>query len=518
MDNLAHTLMFQGTASHVGKTTLVAGMCRLLANMGYSVAPFKAQNMSLNSYVTADGFEIARAQALQAFAAGVPPSVDMNPILLKPKGNCVSQIVLRGKPYMDVKAGSYYDEFALKLGLSVVRESLESLLEKFDVVIIEGAGSAAEPNLYDRDIANMRVAKLARSPVLLVADIDLGGAFASLLGTLDILSAEDNAMVKGFILNKFRGELSLLEPALKFLKKKTGRPVVGVIPHLGDLRLPSEDSVSIGSLNLSGSVDVAVIRLPSISNFTDVESLALNPDARIRYVSQVDNLGQPDLIIIPGSKNTVSDTEWLRSTGLARAIKDYAAKGAGWVVGICGGYEILGKRIVDPYAIEGDSPGEHEALGLLDAVTVFRKYEKVTRLVEFRLGDRLPTILRGLEGELFEGYEIRMGEVILGEGAQPLLKVRPKGSLGAHWEAAGACSKDFRVLGTSVHGFFDNPTLTARVLSALKKSRPQSAPVRPQDVWESELNKVAKAIRENMDLNYVFRIMGLHEHARKIPA
>jgi adenosylcobyric acid synthase len=514
---LGSTLMFQGTASHVGKTTLVAGMCRLLANMGYRVAPFKAQNMSLNSYVTPDGFEIARAQALQAFAAGVPPSVDMNPILLKPKGKGVSQIVLRGKPYMDVRAGSYYDEFTLDLGLRVVRESLESLLKRFEVVIIEGAGSAAEPNLYDRDIANMRVAKIAGSPVLLVADIDLGGAFASLLGTLDILRAEDRALVKGFIINKFRGELSLLEPALKFLRKTTGKRVVGVIPHLGDIRLPSEDSVSIADINPSGSVDVAVIRLTSISNFTDVESLALNPNVKIRYVTRTEDLGRPDLLVIPGSKNTVSDIEWLRRTGLSSALKAYACSGEGWIVGICGGYEILGRRIVDPYAIEGDSPGEHEALGLLDVVTVFRKYEKTTRLVEFKFVGEPPDILRGLDEARFEGYEIRMGEVVLGGGALPLLRARPKGRVNAPWEVAGAWSNTYKALGTSVHGFFDNPVLVARMLRALGRGRAMAAARRPEDVWDSELNRVAETIRANMDLKYVFRLMGLRRSAHAAP-
>jgi len=513
---LASTLMFQGTASHVGKTTLVAGMCRLLANMGYRVAPFKAQNMSLNSYVTTDGFEIARAQALQAFAAGVPPSVDMNPILLKPKGKGVSQIVLRGKPYMDVKAGSYYDEFALGLGLRVVRESLESLLERFEVVIIEGAGSAAEPNLYDRDIANMRVAKIAGSPVLLVADIDLGGAFASLLGTLDILRAEDRALVKGFIINKFRGELSLLEPALKFLRETTGKRVVGVIPHLGDIRLPSEDSVSIANINPSGRVDVAVIRLSSISNFTDVESFALNPNVKVRYVASVEDLGRPHIVVIPGSKNTVADTEWLRRTRLFDALRAYADSGVGWIVGICGGYEILGKRIVDPYGIEGDAPGEYKALGLLDVVTVFRKYEKTTRLVEFKFEGESPDIVKGLEGARFEGYEIRMGEVVLGGGALPLLKARPKGRVDAPWEVAGAWSNTYKVLGTSVHGFFDNPPLVARILRALGRGTRRVTSLRAEDVWDSELNRVAETIRVNMDLKYVFRLMGLRRPTRTV--
>jgi len=510
---LASTLMFQGTASHVGKTTLVAGMCRLLANMGYRVAPFKAQNMSLNSYVTADGFEIARAQALQAFAAGVPPSVDMNPILLKPKGRSVSQIVLRGKPYMDVEAGSYYDGFALELGLKVVKESLESLLKRFEVVVIEGAGSAAEPNLYDRDIANMKVAKIAGSPVLLVADIDFGGAFASLLGTLDILRAEDRALVKGFIVNKFRGEISLLEPALKFLRETTGKRVVGVIPHLGELKLPSEDSMSIANINPKGSVDVAVIRLPSISNFTDVESLGLNPNVKVRYVASVEHLGRPHLIVIPGSKNTVSDVQWLKRIRLFDAVKAYADSGLGWIVGICGGYEILGKRIVDPYAIEGDAPGDHEALGLLDVVTVFQKYEKTTRLVEFKFEGESPDIVSGLEGTVFEGYEIRMGEVVLGSEVSPLLKVRPKGRVNAQWEVAGAWSNTNKALGTSVHGFFDNPTLVARMLRALGRGTGKPTPRRPEDVWDSELNRVAETIRVNMDLKYVFRLMGLKRPA-----
>jgi len=502
--------MFQGTASHVGKTTLVAGMCRLLSNMGYRVAPFKAQNMSLNSYVTPDGLEIARAQALQAFAARVTPSVDMNPILLKPKGNGMSQVVLRGKPYMDVGAGEYYSDFSLKVGLKVVEESLRTLLEKFDVVVIEGAGSAAEPNLYDRDIANMKVARLVGAPVLLVADIDFGGAFASILGTLDILSEEDKELVKGFVINKFRGERRLLEPALEFLERRTGKRVIGVLPHLGELQLPSEDSLSIRDLNPSGSVDVAVVRLPSISNFTDVEALALNPSVKVRYVSKPEELGAPNLVVIPGSKNTVSDLEWMRSNGLGEALRRYAHSRMGWMLGICGGYEILGRKITDPYGVEGTSPGVHEGLGLLDVETVFEGYRKTTRLVEFQvLGESVPAIFEGLKGRVFEGYEIRMGKIVLGKGAKPIFWVRPKGVEGADWEAGGVWRADSKIVGTTIHGLFDNPDLTACVLNSIGRPLHAASRSRPEDVWDAQLNALAEALKENFDLEYVFGLIGV---------
>lgn len=504
---MGSAIMFQGTASHVGKTTLVAAMCRLLADMGYRVAPFKAQNMSLNSYVTADGHEIARAQALQAFAARVAPEVDMNPILLKPKGGGVSQVVLRGKPYMDIGVGPYYAEFALGVGLRVVEESIRRLLSRFDVVVIEGAGSAAEPNLYDRDIANMRVARIARSPVLLVADIDLGGAFASILGTLDILREEDRELVKGFVINKFRGDRTILEPAIRYLEERTHRRVVGVIPHLGELALPSEDSLSIRGFNPAGKVDVAVLRLPSISNFTDIEALALNGAAKVRYVSGAQDLGSPHLVVLPGSKNTVEDLAWLRSTGLFGALRRYVLRDEGWVVGVCGGYEMLGKRIVDPHGIEGLSPGTHEGLGLLDVETRFEEYRKVTRLVEFRFGKETPTILKGLQG-VFEGYEIRMGRTLLGRGARPLVFARPKGS-GGEWEVAGAWSPNHRVFGTSIHGFFDDPQIAQTLLVGLGGPRGGPGAKRPEQVWDEQLNRLAEVLRANMDLEYVFGLMGL---------
>ncbi len=507
---MASTIMFQGTASHVGKTTLVAGMCRLLSRMGYRVAPFKAQNMSLNSYVTPEGHEIARAQALQAFAAGVEPTVDMNPILLKPKGMGVSQVVLRGKPYMDLEAGSYYADFALKVGLEVVGESLRSLMDAFDVVVIEGAGSAVEPNLYDRDIANMRVARLVGSPVLLVADIDLGGAFASILGTLDILREQDRDMVRGYVINKFRGERRLLEPAIEYLESRTSRRVLGVIPHLGQLMLPSEDSVSIGNMNPRGAVDVAVLRLPSISNFTDVEALALNSAVRLRYVGGPHEFGSPKLLVIPGSKNTVSDLEWLKSTGLADTVKRYALRGSGWTLGICGGYEMLGKRIVDPLGVEGTEPGDHDALGLLDVTTFFEDYTKTTRRVDFQVtGDPLPQILGGLVGHTFRGYEIRMGRIRVGSAAKRFLLLRPTGSHDAAWEVGGVWDPATRVLGTSVHGFFDDPMVTTSVLEALGGQVGRTHVASPQELWDAELDRIARALKENMDLDAVLQLMGL---------
>jgi len=313
--------MIQGTASYVGKTTFVAAMCKILSVAGYRVAPFKAQNMSLNSYVTRDGKEISRAQAFQAFAAGIEPRAEMNPILLKPKGEMQSQVVLLGQPYGDFQAKGFYEDFAMKEGLKVVRESLERLLREFDVVVIEGAGSPAELNLYDYEIANMRVAELFHSPVLLLGDIDRGGVFASLVGTLTLLRPEHRELVKGLIINKFRGDASILEPGLKDVERITGKPVLGVVPYVESLDLPWEDSLSLETSTAAagGKIELAIIKLPLISNSTDFDSLR-TAGASIRFVRSVEELDRPDAIIIPGTKNTVQDLRWMKSQGLDREI------------------------------------------------------------------------------------------------------------------------------------------------------------------------------------------------------
>ncbi|WP_281885245.1 cobyric acid synthase [Paenibacillus sp. YYML68] len=396
----AAVLMLQGTASDVGKSLLTAALCRILLQDGKRVAPFKSQNMSLNSYVTPDGKEIGRAQGMQADACRIAATTDMNPILLKPKKDMVSQVVVHGKPYKDLDARTYREQY-LPEAEAVVKEALERLRLSCDVVVLEGAGSPAEVNLKSRDIVNMRLAGWADAPVLLIADIDRGGVFASLVGTLEILTLEERDRVKGFIINKFRGDVTLLKPGLDWLEAKTGKPVLGVIPYLPELGLEDEDSASLerklsagtvqteelaGSKEASGEatpasspkLDIVVIRHPRLSNFTDIDPLLQEPDVRVRFVSSAAEFGQPDAVIVPGSKNTVDDLLYLRSVGLDRAIAKMAAAD-GWVVGICAGYQMLGRRLLDPLLVESDQP-ELAGLGLFPTETVFAAEKRTIRV------------------------------------------------------------------------------------------------------------------------------------------
>ncbi|WP_324617844.1 cobyric acid synthase [Cohnella cholangitidis] len=327
----ARTLMIQGTASDVGKSIITTALCRILVQDGLSVAPFKSQNMSLNSYVTPDGKEIGRAQGMQADACGIPATTDMNPILLKPTTDRASQVVVHGKPYRTMDAFSYRREYLAEAGI-IVREALDRLRGEHDVVVLEGAGSPAEINLKDRDIVNMRMAGWANAPVILVADIDRGGVFASIVGTLELLEPEERARVKGFIINKFRGDVALLQPGLDWLEQRTGKPVLGVIPHIDSLKLESEDSLSIQKLASAKNsnealLDIAVLRFPRIANFTDIDPLIAEQDTSVRYVTRREEFGNPDAVVLPGSKNTAEDLLFLRETGLDRLLLDYREQG-----------------------------------------------------------------------------------------------------------------------------------------------------------------------------------------------
>lgn len=375
----AKTIMLQGTASNVGKSALIAAVCRIFVQDGYRVAPFKSQNMALNSFVTKDGGEMGRAQAVQAEAACVEPSFDMNPILLKPHGNSSSQVVVLGRPVGNLSAQQYHNEFAPK-ALKIINEALNRLYSSYDLIVIEGAGSPAEVNLQDREIVNMSIARLARAPVLLIADVDKGGALAAIVGTLELISPEDRDRVAGIIINKFRGDLNLFKPAVEFLEKKTGKPVLGVVPYFQGFRVQEEDTVpeDRGRAELVKEqdwVDIAVIKLPYISNFTDFDPLEDEPDVRLRYVGEVNKLGNPDLIILPGSKNTIEDLAFLYRSGLAAQIVECYRAGKP-VIGICGGFQMLGHELVDHLHVESKFP-RIEGLGLLDISTTF-SLEKVT--------------------------------------------------------------------------------------------------------------------------------------------
>jgi adenosylcobyric acid synthase len=475
--------MVQGTSSFAGKSLIAAALCRIFADRGLKVAPFKAQNTSLNSAVTPEGAEIARSQALQAMAARVEPESAMNPILLKPMGESRAQIVVRGRPYKDIEAWDYYRDFAMGEGLGIVEDAYRELEKRFDLIVMEGAGSPAEINLYDRDITNMRVARMAGSPVLLVADIDRGGVFASIYGTLALLPEEDKKRVFGVVINKFRGDIKILEPGIEQIEELTGVPVLGVVPFIEELDLPEEDSMGILGSGGTGP-DVAVVRLPRISNFTDFDALRY-AGCRVRYVKTPSELGQPDVVVIPGTKDTIGDLEWLEKTGMAGAIK--ALKGKAVVVGICGGFQLLGKTITDR---TDRSLVTAQGLGLLDVETVFEGYEKTTEQVE---GEVISTAALGgeLKGAPVRGYEIHMGRSALGEGATPFIRVGEG--------TDGAIDESGTVMGTYFHGLFDSPEFRESFLANFPdKGTEGLGDVKKE--WERSLARLAEVVRDHIDM------------------
>jgi adenosylcobyric acid synthase len=442
------SLMVLGTASHVGKSLTVAGICRFLVNQGISVCPFKSQNMSLNSYVTKNGSEIGVAQAMQAFAARVEPEADMNPVLLKPKGDRTSQVVLLGKPYRDVYIGDYYRETAYLLEQSIC--AYQRLRTKYGNVVVEGAGGAAELNLYDRDIANILLARELKLPILLVADIERGGVFAQIYGTLELLPPDIRSQVFGVIINKFRGDPGLFEDGVKKIEEITDIPVLGVVPY-APIPLPSEDSLSIGDKKAGTfPVRIAVIRLPRISNFTDFEGLEQH--AAVHYVAPGESLEGYDCVIIPGTKNTVEDLLDLWESGTAEEIIRVRNRGTP-VIGICGGYQMLGKEVLDE-GFESEK-GNYRGLGLLDIVTTFGEYKKTTVQVERRAADISP-ILSNMG--CVRGYEIHMGET------------RP-GNIREAFAGDGAASEDGLVFGTYMHGLFHNAGAVNSLLSFLHQRK-----------------------------------------------
>ncbi len=439
------SLMVLGTASHAGKSMAVAAICRILRRRGIRVAPFKSQNMSLNSFVTNDGSEIGIAQAVQAFAAGLEPGADMNPVLLKPKGEGVSQVILLGKPYRDLPIREYYRETQFLLG--EVLAAYRRLEARYGHVVVEGAGGAAEMNLYDRDIANILLARALRLPIILVGDIERGGIFAQVHGTISLLPDDIRPLVKGIVVNKFRGDPSLFEPGVRILEEITKVPVLGVVPF-ADIPLPSEDSLSIGDKRpAEGPVRIAVIRLPHISNFTDFEPLErLVP---VDYVDPGRSLAGYDCIILPGTKNTVEDLAVLRESGTGAEIQKAREKGVP-VIGICGGFQMLGKEIQDE-GIEGRGHGVYPGLGLLPAVTIFSRYEKTTRQVRVRASPVGPIL--GEMGEV-TGYEIHMGHTDRSGDREA-------------FTGDGAVSPDGLVIGTYLHGLFQNDRAVRALLSFL---------------------------------------------------
>lgn len=504
----AKVLMVQGASSSVGKSLLVAALCRIWARRGVRVAPFKAQNMSNNAAVCADGAEIGRAQAVQAFAAGVEPSADMNPLLLKPEADARSQVILLGRAWATLPAGTFYRH---KSELwPQVTAALDRLRAAYELVIIEGAGSAAELNLKAGDLVNMAVARYAQAPVLLVGDIDRGGIFAQLLGTLWLLEPEEQALVRGFLVNKFRGDIELFAEGVRILEQRGGVPVLGVIPYLRDLGIPEEDAVAIEQLrathrvkevrgDVTREVDIAVIALPRISNFDDFDPLAAEPGVHVRYVSSTAELGRPDAVILPGSKSTIADLNWLRERGLAEAIRQLADQGAA-IVGICGGYQMLGNVIRDPLHTEStldQAPG----LGLLRAETVFEG-EKDTHRARARIlwG---PGWMKNLAGTTVEGYEIHLGCT---HSVRPWLEIIERRGQSAH-TPDGAVSREGQVWGCYLHGLFENAALRRAWLSSLGwRGAPESTPV--PDVLAA-LDRLADQVEAAVDMARLEGIVGL---------
>ncbi|MSP21486.1 MAG: cobyric acid synthase [Dehalococcoidia bacterium] len=505
----APVLMLVGTASSVGKSVLVTALCRVFAQDGVRVAPFKAQNMSNNADVTPDGLEIGRAQSEQAAAAGLAPAVEMNPVLLKPHGDRTSQVVVDGRP-----AGVMHSRDFLERKRDLwphVERALDTLRARYELVIIEGAGSAAEPNLRATDIVNMRVARHAEAVTLLVGDIDRGGVFAHLLGTLEFMPPEDRALVRGFIINRFRGDSSLLTTAIHDLEARTGVPVLGVIPWLTDLRVAQEDAVALERPDVAhaleadrDAIDIAVVHLPRIANFDDFDPLADEPGVRLRYISRPGQLGTPALIVLPGTKATVADLNWLRSSGLGEAVSARHAAGTA-ILGVCGGYQMLGTRIDDPDGVEAPAGTSVTGLGLLPVTTTFAGDKRTVRAGGRALASRGPWA--GAAGAAVEGYEIHMGRTAsLPAGTD--LDVAPFLELDGHPD--GALSADGSVAGTYLHGLFHNEALRHALLAGL--GRPVEAGRATVD-REREFDRLAHHVRAHLDVDRIRQWLALREPA-----
>lgn len=505
---MARYIMLQGTSSHVGKSIITTALCRIFLQEGKRVVPFKAQNMALNSYVTADGLEMGRAQVAQAEAAGLIPMVDMNPVLLKPTGNSCSQVIINGKPVGNMSASAYHQGYSLK-AFGAVQAALKRLSTAYDVVVIEGAGSPAEVNLKAHDIVNMRVAKEVQAPVLLVADIDRGGSLAALVGTLELLDEDERALVKGLIINKFRGDISLFTPAVSFLEQKTGKPVLGVIPYIENLGIDEEDSVSLEEKHHTpskGVLQIAVIQVPKISNFTDFDSLSAEEAVSLYYVQDMESLGTPDMIILPGSKNTTEDMQWLWQTGLAKAVQQAVAAGIP-VIGICGGYQMLGEQIADPLHTESDL-GAIQGLGLLPIQTTFQA-DKLTAQAQGRC-DQLSFAGALITVDFLRGYEIHMGQTVCADTSysHPITVTKRIGK--ACHEACSTARPDGLVWGTYLHGIFDNDAFRQQVLQALYTKKGLTGTIQTrkfQEEKERAYNRLAVVVRENLDMAQLQRIM-----------
>ncbi|MBI5098412.1 MAG: cobyric acid synthase [Nitrospirae bacterium] len=531
---MAKALMIQGTGSGAGKSIIVAGLCRIFRDLGIKVAPFKAQNMALNSFITQEGGEIGRAQAFQAEAAGIEPCNDINPVLLKATGEAGSQVILNGKVYATMKAEDYY---AIKdMVWEVITAAYDRLSKKYDLIIIEGAGSPAEINLQKEEVVNMRVARYTDAPVILVGDIDRGGVFASFYGTVELLKdsiltppilpldkgrskegLRDADYIKAFIINKFRGNIDILRPGLRMIEHKTGKPVIGTLYYQSDMRLDEEDGLSISNFipNKSGQISnpkqlkIVVLRLKYISNFTDFAPFLHEPDVEFRYSLWEDDIHNADLVIIPGSKNTVSDLLLLRENGMEECVKAAVNKGIP-LVGVCGGYQMLGKKIYDPQGVES-AHKEIKGFGLLDIETTYDK-TKTTCQVEAEIVKSLELGVKSYDKSLLRGYEIHMGDSTGDIGLFKLRRISNNSKLTTHnSELIPDGSAKDNVWGTYIHGIFDNDEFRTSLLNSLRKKKglPAQAGFNYQAQKEEAINKWANVLKSSVDICFMLRQIGM---------
>lgn len=506
-------VMIQGTGSSVGKSVMVTALCRIFYQDGFRVAPFKAQNMALNSFITKDGGEMGRAQVVQAEACGIEPTVDMNPILMKPTSEVGSQIIVRGKLIGNMQAQEYRN-YKSKL-ISIVKDSFSKLAHNYEVIVIEGAGSPAEINLKEDDIVNMKMAQIADCPVLLVADIDKGGALAWIVGTLELLTMEERDKIKGIIINKFRGDKEILQPGLDYLERKTKKPVLGVIPYFRDIQIEEEDSVNSEKNKYytqptPDKINIEVLYLPHISNFTDFDPLEREEGISLRYVKMGERLGDPDLLIIPGSKNTLDDLYYLKKSGYQKEILNRLKKGT-VIIGICGGYQMLGREIYDPEHTES-SREKIEGLGLINGVTTL-KSKKITFQLKARL---LPNPFLDNQDEL-SGYEIHTGETVLSGRDKPLFKITKRGFTKTDIND-GVVSKGGMIWGTYIHGIFDNNSFRRSFINFLRRKKGLAISscinqdrISYQEEKDREYDRLACLVRDNLDMEKIYHILGIEK-------
>lgn len=491
---MAKVIMVQGTMSNAGKSIVTAGLCRIFKQDGYRVAPFKSQNMALNSYITKDGMEMGRAQVMQAEACGIEPSVEMNPILLKPTNDVGSQIIVNGEVLGNMSAVDYF-KYKKQLVPDIMK-AFQTLDEAYDIIVIEGAGSPAEINLKADDIVNMGMAKMAKAPVLLVGDIDRGGVFASLYGTVALVEEEERNIIKGLVINKFRGDVEILRPGLAMLEDLVQKPVLGVIPCL-DFDIDDEDSLSsrLDQKEAVKVIDIAVMRLPRISNFTDFNSLERNQFVSVRYVQSTREMGNPDLIILPGTKNTMSDLLWMRQNGMEAKIAKMVAGGTP-IIGICGGYQMLGQQLQDPENLEHG--GTLRGMGFLETETRFET-EKVRTRVEGTVGN-LEGFYEKLSGATFAGYEIHMGQTAVFTNGCSVL------SNGNHDGAV-----DGNVLGSYVHGIFDEGDFYSKLVGILLEKKgiteAQAVGLSFEEYKNQQYDKLADGMRASLDMEKIYEIL-----------